>query len=320
MKKKFNLTTIVGYCDLMKRKAAVAGGFYPRFKNELIEIIEDCFTDSNFGPGKLLTIGKQQDSQQVFGGICPHAGYTYSGPAAAHTIQHILSDGCPDAFIVLGTQHTGYHNVSLMKSGSWTTPIGDLDVDSELATAILNECDDIINDDSAFFGFPHGREHNIEVQLPFLKYAADKANKKVRFVPIKVGTAKFKKLQDVGHAIARAIKSLHDKKRVVIIASSDMTHKSPSNPRKPDKDLEDMKSSDNAVIEAIKNFDWKTALEKALNTTVCGPQTITVAMIACQELGSKNAEILKYYNSYEKMGSPGVCEYAVGYLSAVFRR
>lgn len=303
----------------MKRKAAVAGGFYPRFKTELVEVIDRCFADKDFGPGKPLEIGTRTEKQQMLGGICPHAGYTYSGAASAHTIQEIFAEGCPDTVIVLGTQHTGYHNVSLMKSGAWSTPLGDLEIDTELADAILAESDDILHDDSAFFGFPHGREHNIEVQLPFLKYASEKANSELKFIPIKVGTAKFKKLQDIGNAIARGIKSVKDK-RVVIIASSDMTHKSPSNPRKPEKDLKEMRQADQAVIDAIKEFDWMTALEKALNTTVCGPQTITVAMIACKGLGAENAKFLKYYNSYEKTGSNGICEYAVGYLSAVFTK
>ena len=87
-----------------------------------------------------------------------------------------------------------------------------------------------------------------------------------------------------------------------------------------EKDLKDMRRADEAVIDAIKSYDWKDTLEKALDTTVCGPQTITCAMIACKELGAKSAEILKYYNSYEKMGGEGPCDYSVGYLSAIFKR
>ncbi len=32
----------------MKRKAAVAGGFYPRFKNELIETLEECLQSVDY--------------------------------------------------------------------------------------------------------------------------------------------------------------------------------------------------------------------------------------------------------------------------------
>jgi len=301
----------------MKRKAAVAGGFYPRFKDELIETIESCFMDKEFGPGKSLEIGVEKKPRTILGGICPHAGYSYSGAAVANTMQRIASEGLPDTIIILGTQHTGYYDIALMDSGEWETPLGNIGIDGELAKAIMAESELIINDESAFFGYPHGREHNIEVQLPFIKYMSEKAGKDVKFVPIKIGSTKFKKLKDCGEAIGRAAKSQGDKS-IIIIASSDMTHKSPSNYKNPESDLKAMKRADNAVINAIKSYDWKNTLERALDTTVCGPQTITTAMIACKELKATKAEILKYYNSYEKGGGNGPCDYAVGYLSAVF--
>ena len=49
------------------------------------------------------------------------------------------------------------------------------------------------------------------------------------------------------------------------------------------------------MIQTIKDYDWKETLTNALKTTVCGPQTITAAMIVCMELGAKTSEILTYY-------------------------
>lgn len=302
----------------MKRKAAVAGGFYPRFKEELIAIIEDCFNNTKFGPGSNLIIGKEQKPRKILGGICPHAGYAYSGPAAANTFQKIISDGIPDTFIILGTTHTGYRQIALMNSGEWDTPLGDVPIDESLSKSILNEADKlIVNDESAFSGFPHGREHNIEVQIPFIKYISLKGNKDVKIVPIVIGTTAFKQLKDCGEILARSIKK-DSNKSIAIIASSDMTHYEPKNYVEPKSDIEEMRKRDDLVINAIRSYDWKETLEKALNTTVCGPQTITTLMIACKELGAVKSEILKYYNSYDKMGGSGPCDYVVGYLSAIF--
>lgn len=301
----------------MKRKAAVAGGFYPRFKEELIEIIEECFVSAKFGPGSKLNIGNEQKPRKILGGICPHAGYVYSGPVAANTFQKLVSDGIPDTFIILGTTHTGYRQIALMSKGEWETPIGDVAIDEALAQSILNESDKkIIDDESAFSGFPHGREHNIEVQVPFIKYISLQGKKDVKIVPIVIGSTAFKQLRDIGESIARAIKKSN--KDVVIIASSDMTHYEPKNCNEPQADIEEMRRRDDLVMNAIKSYDWKDTLEKALNTTVCGPQTITTLMIACKELGASKSEILKYYNSYDKLGGSGFCDYVVGYLSAVF--
>ncbi|MHA1339041.1 MAG: AmmeMemoRadiSam system protein B [Promethearchaeota archaeon] len=303
----------------IKRKPIVAGQFYPRFKGELVELIEACFLDKEFGVGQSLKIGDKKKVRSIIGGVCPHAGYYYSGAAAAHTIQKMATEGVPDTVVILGTQHTGYSSVALMKEGEWDTPLGSLEIDSDIAEALLSNSDLIINDESAFFGFPHGREHNIEVQLPFLKYMADKGNTKLKIVPIKVGTTNFKKILGLGQSIGRTLNEINEK-QIFILASSDMTHKSPRNVQNPKKDLKEMRDADFAVIDAIKKYDWKKTLENALNTTVCGPQTITTAMIACKEMGATKSEFLKYYNSYEKVGGAGPCDYAVGYLSVVFVR
>ncbi len=303
----------------MIRKPAVAGGFYPRFKDELKSSIDNCFLDKNFGPGKALEIGTSTE-RTIFGGISPHAGYTYSGPATAITIHNLCSEGAPDTVIILGTQHTGYYNVGIMESGMWETPFGKIQIDDDLAKSILNESSIITQDESAFLGFPHGREHNIEVQLPFIQYISMKAKKEIKFIPIKIGAMDFEKIKEIGEKIGRSVKKQSDTKDIVIIASSDMTHKSPKNFSKPKKDLEDMLKADELVMNSIKTYNESETLKNAKKTSVCGPQTISTAMCACREIGASKAEILKYYNSYEKMGGKGPCEYSVGYLSAIFRK
>ena len=99
------------------RKPAAAGSFYPRFKSELRSTIKNCFQDTEFGPGQELLIGSEplQYPRRVLGGVCPHAGFIYSGPAVACTIQEIFRDRAPDTIIILGTQHTGYYKIGLMK-------------------------------------------------------------------------------------------------------------------------------------------------------------------------------------------------------------
>jgi len=301
----------------IKRKAVVAGQFYPRSKEELIQIIEDCFLDKDFGIGKHLEIGERKSHRSIIGGVCPHAGYVYSGSAATHTIQKIASEGVPNTVIILGTQHTGYRDIGTMVDGEWEIPLGTLEIDSETANALVNNCNLIKNDHDAFFGYPHGHEHNIEVQLPFLKYMADKAGVKLKIVPIKIGVMNLQKLVELGKSIGKTLNEIENK-QFFILASSDMTHKSPHNYRNPKNDLDEMREVDYAVINSIKEYNWEKTFENALKTTVCGPQTITTAMVACKEMGATKAEFLKYYNSYEKMGGNGPCDYAVGYLSAVF--
>jgi AmmeMemoRadiSam system protein B len=300
---------------MTERKASAAGRFYPGSKQSLEKKIENSFMDKEFGPGKLPET-QSKEKRKIIGGTAPHAGYDYSGSAAAHTYLHLFKERIPDTVIILGTDHVGYGKIALMEEGSWETPLGDLKIDSELAKAMLNNSETIISDDSAFTGFRLSQEHNIEVQLPFIKYCAQ--NKDVKIVPIKISNKNFQTFKKISQDISHAINSLE--KDIIIVASSDMTHKQPRNPHNPSDDLEKMRENDEAVMNAFEKMDPKLVYEKATNTSVCGPQTITTLLMICQQLGANQAKSLRYYTSYEKLGGSGPCDYSVGYFSGIISR
>lgn len=300
---------------MVKRKAAVAGSFYPRFKPDLLSILNESFENENFGPGEKCE-PKNKEQRITFGGISPHAGYSYSGCAAAYTYLNLFKEKVPDTVIVLGTDHQGYNGIALMKEGKWETPLGSIDIDSELAEIILEKSDKIKQDESAFMGFPFGREHNIEVQLPFIKFCA--GEKDLKFIPIKIGNRDFDTLVQISNDISSAISDLD--KDIVIIASSDMTHKKPKNVGNPTADLKDMKKKDQAVMDAFIELDPKKTFKAARSTTVCGAQTITTLMLICKNLGCNKAKKLQYYTSYQKGGGTGPCEYSVGYFSGILQK
>ena len=288
------------------RQAMVAGHFYPRFKPDLLNILKESFTDNEFGPGEEpKTLNQEQRS--IIGGVSPHAGYVYSGCAAAFTFLNLFKEKIPDTVIVLGTDHIGYGKVALMDEGEWETPLGNIHIDEELSEKIIDNSNIIINDESAFIGHPFGREHNIEVQLPFIKYCAQE--KDVKFIPIKVSIKDFNVLSELSNDIAKAIESYN--KDVVIVASSDMTHKEVYD----SKQLEKFKERDQQVIDSFVAFNPKKTLEAASKTTVCGSQTITSLMMICKNLNANKGKLLKYYTSSEKVGS--FSGYCVGYFSGV---
>ena len=297
------------------RKAAVAGSFYPRFKPDLIRTIENSFLDKEFGPGTLIE-PSTEEHRTILGGICPHAGYTYSGCCAAHTYLNIFKEKIPDVVIILGTDHVGLGKIALLEEGEWETPLGNLEIDSELTKQILKSTKKIVSDDSAFIGYPFGREHNIEVQLPFVKYCSQ--NKSTKIVPIKISKYDYELLEEISKDLASVIQS--SRKDIIIIASSDMTHKQPRNIMNPQSDIQEMKNVDNEVIDAFKEFNPLKTFQNARKTTVCGPQTITTLMLTCQKLNAKTCKALKYYTSYEKGGGTGPCEYSVGYFSGIIRK
>ncbi|WP_371803437.1 AmmeMemoRadiSam system protein B [Candidatus Lokiarchaeum ossiferum] len=304
------------------RNPSAAGRFYPRFKGELLDTIHENFVNSSFGLSHdlNLTIDNNGGDRKVLGGVSPHAGYIYSGSATAHTIQEVFGQKVPDTVIILGTQHTGYYEIGIMKEGAWKTPFGTLDIDTDLAIQLLKESKVVKEDDSAFNGFPHGREHNIEVQIPFIQYAATKAQKSVKILPIKIGKMNQNVLETLGKDIASVLDS-NNNKDIAIIASSDMTHYQPQNPRNPKEEiLQIQHKRDEAVMEAFEQFNWQKTLEKATDTSVCGPQCIATLMIIGKEMGYTTAKKLQYYTSYEKIGGTGPSDYSVGYFSGIISR
>jgi len=291
------------------RKASHAGSWYPGSKKGLLEALKGYFKDTQFGPSE-EPVSLNKEKRTIIGGVSPHAGMTYSGPCAAFTYLNLFKEKIPDSIIILGTDHIGYNKIGLMAKGEWETPLGNLKIDEELSNKILDESKIIKEDNSLFTGFSE-QEHNIEIQLPFIKYCS--LEKDVKIVTIKIaGTRDFKTMKEISSDISNAISLIN--KDVVIVASSDMSHKQVSD----SKQLQKFKEIDLAVIQAFKNLNPEKTLETALKTTICGPQTITTLMLACRNLNATKGELLKYYTSSERTGSIG--GYCVGYFSGIIKK
>jgi len=294
--------------NLVVRKASHAGSWYPSKKEALIKDLESSFCDNKFGPGELPK-SLNMETRTILGAVSPHAGYAFSGKCAAFTYLNLFKEKIPDTVIILGTDHVGYGGVAVLGDGAWETPIGNLEIDTELSQKIIDSSDIVVDDPSAFTGFME-REHNIEIQLPFVKYCAE--DKDVKIVTMKIsGKKDYSAFEVLANDIARSITALN--RDAVIVASSDMSHKNVSN-----KDqLEQFKKIDGEVIDAFVDFDSKRTLSSASKTTVCGAQTITTLMLICKNLGCTNGKLLKYYTSTDVREEYGYC---VGYFSGILTK
>ncbi len=284
------------------RKAQYAGSWYRGNRKGLIESLERYFTDKNFGPSeKPQTLNLE--SRTILGGVSPHAGHEYSGPCAAFTYFNLFKEKIPDTVIILGTDHRGYRKIALLEDGEWETPLGNLKIDNEISSKILENSNTIISDDSAFLI----GEHNIEIQLPFIKYCAQE--KDLKIVTIKITPRiNFKAMDEISSDIANAVKSTD--KDVVFVASSDMSHEYVHS----EEQLKKFKEIDRAVIDGFERLNPNETLDAALKTSVCGPQTITTLILIGKKLNASKGKLLKYYTSSERTGS---FDYCVGYFSGV---
>jgi hypothetical protein len=272
------------------RTPAVAGMFYPKEKNELVESIQDSISH-DYGVAKSKT-----ETAKIYGAICPHAGYVYSGPVATHSFQNIANQDFELA-IIIGPNHWGIGcGIATMKDTIWQTPLGDVEVDSESAEQI-NKFSKLIEIDF----FSHTREHSIEVQVPMLQ---EFYKKPFKILPILLNYQDYEYALEVGAAIAKLAK----KKKSIIVGSSDFTHYEQN---------EFAHSQDKALIEPILHLDVEK-FYKVLNerrVTACGYGAIASTMVACKELGATQGKLLKYATSGDIAGDKSS---VVGYASIVF--
>jgi len=264
------------------RYPAVAGLFYEGDSETLKKRIEWCFKHK-LGPGSIPSVN-EQGKRSIVGLVCPHAGYVYSGPIAAHSYAELAKDGAPDVVVILGPNHTGLGSgVSIVDGGYWRTPLGNVEVNSEVARKIVENSEVIAVDELA-----HLHEHSIEVQLPLLQYIY---GTRFSFVPICMMLQLRDVCMDVGNAIAKALEN----ENAVIIASTDFTHYEPYG-RAYEKDIKVLKA-----IEAM-DPDLMLKLVDSLPVSMCGPGPVASMLYAVKKLGAKKATTLKYATSGDVTG------------------
>src|SRR5216117_1673221 len=123
----------------MLRRPAVAGRFYPAEPEKLTASIREF-------------LEPPQERIHALGVVVPHAGYMYSGHVAGAVYARV---DLPQRCIVLCPNHTGFGApLSIMKSGSWETPLGHMQIDEELCEALMR-ADTYLEDETYAHRFEH---------------------------------------------------------------------------------------------------------------------------------------------------------------------
>jgi MEMO1 family protein len=283
----FLLSMTASSAEIVKH-ANVAGQFYPGDKNELSKDIDGYLKDYNVigGEGELIAI------------IVPHAGYQYSGKVAAYAYKQLTNKNF-DTVIIMGPSHyTTFDGLSVIPSGEYETPLGRVKIDKEMAASLM-ACDPKIK----YFKEAFDREHSVEVQIPFLQ----KTLKNFKIVPVVFG---YQSIENC-NILAQAILKSTGKKRVLLIASTDLSHYHTS---------EVSSTMDAAAIDAISKGDLNTLVQKLASgeCELCGYGPVITAMMAVDQLYANSYEILKYADTGDVTGDKSS---VVGYLSAaIYRR
>ena len=185
------------------RQPAVSGTFYPGSPESINEMLDEYLGDAK---------KQRPDGLRPKALIVPHAGWIYSGPiaASAYTLLEPIADRI-DHVVLLGPSHfVPFEGVAIPSHDAFATPLGEIPIDRSAAAKI----DDL--DVATIWDTPHGREHSLEVQLPFLQKILGDFD----LLPIAVGDATA---AQVGEVIDR----LWGDERTLILISTDLSHYQP---------------------------------------------------------------------------------------------
>jgi len=266
------------------RPSAVSGMFYPAdpgaLRTQLKELLSRSRPEERLG--------------EVAGIIVPHAGYAYSGLTAAMGYSHLAGSDCKTVVLIAPSHRDFFDGVSVFPGDAYETPLGRVQVDAGLRTAVMEACPQITLSRKGHVG-----EHAIEVQLPFLQYLLPA----FQMVPLVVGHQTREICMGLGECLARVLKG----RSVLLVASSDLSHYHPSAVAE---------RLDGTVAEAVKKFDPDGLMDiiESGAAEACGGGPIVAALVALQKLSVRHITVVHRSTSADVTGDHNS---VVGYLSAV---
>ncbi|MGA2198440.1 MAG: AmmeMemoRadiSam system protein B, partial [Nitrososphaerales archaeon] len=238
------------------RRPAVAGSFYPDDPRELRASIRGSYTHP-LGPGSVPPSAEERKG--VMACVCPHAGYIYSGPVAAHSYLWLSSLRRPELVVIVGPNHYGVGSgISTYREGEWATPLGNVSVDSEAARRIV-ELTGLVDYDPE----SQRREHSLEVQIPFLQ----EIYRDFKILPICLSFQDIDTAKELGRGLSVLLRG----RNAILIASSDLTHYEP---------VSVAREKDTALLETVQRLDIEAfygVLEER-RVTACGYGAIATVM------------------------------------------
>jgi AmmeMemoRadiSam system protein B len=274
------------------RPAAVAGTWYPAVPGALVRDVDGYLAavDANAVPrGRLDAI------------LAPHAGLMFSGPVGAYAYKAAAAHGPFDAAILVGPSHfVAFDGVALYPAGAFDSPLGPARIDERLGQALLDASPFIHAMPAA-----HGREHSLEMQLPFIRRLLPDAP----IVPLLMGYQTSKTIHGLADALATA-----DLGRVLLVASTDLSHYF---------DAPTAEALDRRVLDCVAAHDPERLLQifeeypegERGRYVACGGGPAIAVMLAARARGARHGRALKYMHSGQISGdNSGVVGYLAGAL------
>ncbi len=270
------------------RESVIAGSWYPDDPRVLKKEIS----------GYLDRANPPAVAGELVGLVSPHAGYRYSGGVAAHAYK-LLAENPFDRVLILAPSHRArFAGASICTAGGYRTPLGVVELDREIITALF-EHSSLIQSVPGADEF----EHSLEIQLPFLQIVLSRFS----LVPVIMGDQSYATCRRVAEAVAGVCEG----RRVLLVASTDLSHYYP---------YEEAKRLDSIFIRRIDAFDPDGLADdiEQRRCEACGAGPVLALMLAAKLLGADSAKVLHYANSGDVTGNRS--GEVVGYAAAAVSR
>lgn len=275
----------------MRRRAALAGAWYPADPAQLRAMVDSYLSDAASQPRVVPA------ASDLLALIVPHAGLMYSGAVAA-CAYHALAGRRFDTIVLAGPSHfVPFEGVAVWARGAFASPLGDLAIDEEVAAAVLAASPRIVERPEA-----HAREHSLEMQLPFLAHLAPQS----RLVPLVMGEQTRATVRLLAEVLAVAL----EHRSALLIASSDLSHF---------HDAITAAALDARVVDCVEAFDHPrlmTLLEERPEHA-CGGGPMVSVLAATAARGAAHSAVLRYADSGDVSGDKTS---VVGYMAAAVWR
>jgi AmmeMemoRadiSam system protein B len=238
--------------------------------------------------------------------VVPHAGYQYSGRAAAAAYACLGRATYTRAVIIAPSHRAAFRGVALLDVDAFRTPLGEIAVD-RAAVAALAATPLCVERPAVY-----GGEHSLEIQLPFLQRAVPSLS----VVPALVGMLAANDYAPVAAALAAVADD-----RTLFVVSSDFVHYGwrfdylPFPATGPAEVAAALRTLDMGAIERVCAGDptaFSTYVEDT-GATICGRVPITVFLTLHRR--RTPGRLLAYYTSLDVTGD---YEHSVSYASIAF--
>jgi Predicted dioxygenase len=276
------------------RRSPLAGYWYPADPQELKTAVKKYLDQAQVPEIK----------EKITALISPHAGYQFSGKAAACGFATLRGKNFDRVIIIGPSHHAWFQGICVSSFDFYETPLGRVPVEKKVGEELSHQ---------KLFSFnleAEAQEHSLEMQIPFLQMVL----KNFTIIPLMVG-----ELGENDFVEAAKFLRPYVTDKTLVVVSSDFTHYGQRFGYLPfTEDIKNnLKKLDLGAVKVIleKDFNGYQKYLEETGATICGRSAIGILLLLLPP--DAQGSLLTYYTSGDLLNDYSS---TVSYVSLVFKK